>query len=421
MAETAQSFEIPELGLTVTISAAVLDSMRREAIAGLQKVPKRGLEIGGALFGTREGGRLRIEQWREIRCEHANGPGFDLSDADTRELTRLIEEAREDPELGALEALGWFCTRTRDELGLGEADRALHDRFFPQPHQFALVLRPYLYEPSRGGLFFRTREGRLAEEPLARFSLENPRRPADAGFDPAQPPRRPVDKSPLPWAPRDRAGAPPVEAVREMAEPAAHPAATFAAPVPVPYPDRQPLFQFKLSRRSAVWAALGLAGAAGAILLLLPGLVDGPSRSLNLRVEDLSGQLLIRWNPAAEAIEKTIAGSLSVREAGTERIISLSPEDLRSGSVTYEHAAGDVELQLTLRREAGAPVTEIARFVGQVQPAEPARDPAEAAAVERLTTELESLRAKLAEEERRTSGLRLAVETERQRILGRVR
>ena len=66
------------------------------------------MEVGGLLYGTREGRTVRLLAIRPINCEHARGPAFQLSDADKEVLTEQIEHGPEDPRLADLICLGWF-------------------------------------------------------------------------------------------------------------------------------------------------------------------------------------------------------------------------------------------------------------------------------------------------------------------------
>jgi len=143
MGEELKHWKAPGHDNEVSYDVAAMESMRRAALVGLQKIPKRGLEIGGVLFGTHDGNSVEVLQWREIQCEHAHGPGFELSAGDEDALRRFLAESAENPQLAELVPVGWFRTRTRGSAFLSESDVSLFDRFFPDPWQVALVLRPY--------------------------------------------------------------------------------------------------------------------------------------------------------------------------------------------------------------------------------------------------------------------------------------
>ena len=54
---------------------------------------------------------IRIEAWREITCEHANGKVFQLSEQDQNELRLKLEVPNE------LEVVGWFRRSTGIRAG----------------------------------------------------------------------------------------------------------------------------------------------------------------------------------------------------------------------------------------------------------------------------------------------------------------
>jgi hypothetical protein len=57
--------------------------------------------------------------------------------------------------------VGWYHSHTRSEIFLSETDQDIHQRFFPEPWQVALVLKPHTFEPTRGGFFFREADGSI--------------------------------------------------------------------------------------------------------------------------------------------------------------------------------------------------------------------------------------------------------------------
>ncbi|MCP5109758.1 MAG: hypothetical protein GY953_02865, partial [bacterium] len=165
-----------------------MNEISEAAWEGLQKVPRRGLEVGGVLFGVRSGDELQITNWRPISCEHAKGPGFELSANDEAALKRMLEESAAASELLGLEPLGWFHSHTRDDIFLSDRDVDLYKRFFPAPWQVALVLKPHMQQPTRGGFFFREEDGSLrAASSHLEFTLGRRSRRLPVGFDPSNP------------------------------------------------------------------------------------------------------------------------------------------------------------------------------------------------------------------------------------------
>src|SRR6185369_576786 len=110
----------------------MMNGIRRAVVDAFCAIPRGGLEIGGVLFGSFEQGRVIVQAFRTLECEHATGPSFVLSDADRVRLAALLASAAKDSELAGLAPVGWFRSRTRSEISLSETDVALFDTYFPQ-------------------------------------------------------------------------------------------------------------------------------------------------------------------------------------------------------------------------------------------------------------------------------------------------
>src|SRR5262245_12202371 len=99
-----------------------MDEIRGVAWEGLQQLVHGGLEVGGVLFGARRDGSIRLLTWRPIACEHAQGPTLRLSARDRVNLTRLLEAAKNDPDLAGLQPVGWFVSHARSDIFLNASD-----------------------------------------------------------------------------------------------------------------------------------------------------------------------------------------------------------------------------------------------------------------------------------------------------------
>jgi hypothetical protein len=95
-------------------------------------------------------------------------------------------------------AVGWYHSHTRSEILFSDADREIHQRFFPEPWQAALVLRPHTFQPTRAGFFFREADGSIhGEASYGEFVLEPlPPRPADVDHAPEPAPEAPARAGP---------------------------------------------------------------------------------------------------------------------------------------------------------------------------------------------------------------------------------
>jgi proteasome lid subunit RPN8/RPN11 len=188
------SWSAPQCPFEIQYSPRVLDDIRLAAVDAFFLAPHGGVEIGGILLGDLEGKRLRITDYAPVECEHARGPSFTLSDRDRERLAELL--ARPSPP--GRRAVGWYHSHTRSEILFSDADREIHQRFFPETWQAALVLRPHAFQPTRAGFFFREADGSIHGEASYReFALDPlPPRSGEVDDAPAPSPEAPAIAEP---------------------------------------------------------------------------------------------------------------------------------------------------------------------------------------------------------------------------------
>ena len=127
--------------LAIDYSMPVLELIRDAAIEGFNKLPHGGIEIGGVLFGVRDGDRVCVLDSQPLECEYALGPSFSLSEKDQTELVQLLETARSDPKLDGLVPVGWYHAHTRSEICLTDRDLSLYNRFSVNPKAASALTR----------------------------------------------------------------------------------------------------------------------------------------------------------------------------------------------------------------------------------------------------------------------------------------
>ncbi len=130
-------WQAPGCAWTVEYPPALMERVRRHVLEAFFAVPRVGAEAGGVLYGAHEGACVRITAFRPLECEHRSGPSFTLSPADHARFAELVAATS-----GAGAAVGWYHSHTRAEICLTPEDLELHQRYFPEPWQVALVLRP---------------------------------------------------------------------------------------------------------------------------------------------------------------------------------------------------------------------------------------------------------------------------------------
>jgi proteasome lid subunit RPN8/RPN11 len=184
------------------------------------------------LLGRYTSGRLSILSYRPLECEHAFGPSFTLSERDYARLQEMLAAVYARP--GDPQPVGWYHSHTRTEIFLSDVDREIHDRFFSQPWQVALVLKPHTFHPTRAGFFFRESDGHIHGEKSYREILLNPLplvpvSPSPPAAPLAAPIRGPQSEAKRPMITLDTVA----EAPAEDSSPVPAPV---AAPVPVAVP-----------------------------------------------------------------------------------------------------------------------------------------------------------------------------------------
>src|SRR5712691_11484936 len=153
------SWSVAESPITIEYSLVAIEEIRHEVSEGFQRLSRGGIEVGGVLYGTREGRTVRVLAIRPILCEHARGPGYLLSDADATALAQHLEADKEDPRLEGYLCVGWFVSHTRSEIQLADTDLDLYNSFFSAPWQVTMVIRPGRSGSMRAGFFVREADG----------------------------------------------------------------------------------------------------------------------------------------------------------------------------------------------------------------------------------------------------------------------
>jgi proteasome lid subunit RPN8/RPN11 len=452
-ANAGGTWSVPECPFAIEYSSRVLDDIRLAVMDAFFSLPRGGAEIGGVLLGRFENARLSISDYLALDCEHAFGPSFTLSPRDEQKLRGLVDSASRN----AAVPVGWYHSHTRSEIFLSEADLEIHKRFFPQPWQVALVMKPHTFQPTRCGFFFREPDGNIqAASTFQEFTLDPlPIRPVPSGD-------LPLATGPAPAPHMEINGA--EQTIDIAAEPpAAEPPVAVPLPVPPPpdahaapeRPETQPEAErepapapaqveppqlLQEEPRSWLWLKVVLAIAVGAGLgaagfqtrqfwlprisaLLAAGQREPAFAAIGLTTFDADGQLQIHWDRYSPAVRQAAGGHLNIVDSGgAPRDIKLDPTQLQAGNLTYERQGESVNLVLTLDEPDGRQTHEASSFLGKV--------PVKQQAPSATATEIEKQRDEFAQETvrlRQESGTlrqqadtlrrQLAAETEKNRKL----
>ena len=165
------TWTVSQCAFTIEYSARAMDDIRLAVVDAFFSLPRGGAEIGGVLLGKHEGRRVTITGYVPLDCEHATGPSFVLSANDHTKLAEILASARGNPS--GTQPVGWYHSHTRSDIHLSAADIEIHKRYFPEPWQVAMVLKPHTFQPARAGLFFWEADGSIrATTSYQEFVLE---------------------------------------------------------------------------------------------------------------------------------------------------------------------------------------------------------------------------------------------------------
>ena len=165
----------------------------------------RGTEIGGLLLGRTPAAFARtvvVEDFELMPCEHLRGASYTLSADDRLLISRRLSRQ------GARQVVGYFRSHTRPGMYLDQDDYAVFSRYFPEPSQVFLLVKPAADGPAMGGFFF-WEDGELNRRaPYRQFPFDSALLAAEgfpiaAGPPPARPMPQAVPK-PVVQAPRRR-------------------------------------------------------------------------------------------------------------------------------------------------------------------------------------------------------------------------
>ncbi|MGH9631064.1 MAG: hypothetical protein ACRD7E_22380, partial [Bryobacteraceae bacterium] len=390
-----ETWSVEGHSMRVEYTPALMEDIRSAVVENFLAIPRGGIEIGGVLFGRREGTRIQLVKQRRIACEYANGPSFVLSERDEAALAQMLDKQQQDPEMGGLEPVGWYVSHTRGELSLSAHDLRIYNRYFPESWQATLVLKPAKVGHTRGGFFFRERDGSVrAEAPYRELSLlvaPQVRRIA-AGAD-------------LEDTIVERAGAEPQRLLEDMS--------STLIPAPPAMIERHRLHEPEAAGPStSVWnwlaafgvailliAALAVALGSGKLSPVDSGAVGPTQYNLGLRLSSSGDRLLVEWDQRSEVMREAHAGSISIVDGGSNsETIPLDSARLRHGNVIYVRRTGNVEVRLKIFRKDEPALEEMVQFVG---PPVPVAQVQEAAQPIPAPSELEKDAERMREELRR--------------------
>lgn len=353
-------WSVAESPITIEYSLIVIEEIRHAVAEGFQRLSRGGIEVGGILYGTREGRTVRILAMRPIACEHARGPAFLLSDKDRIALNEQLTTDAADPHLEGLISVGWFLSHTRSEITLSDSDLELYSIFFPAPWQVTLVVRPGRGSSMRAGFFVREADGTVKSE-RSYLEFNFPDRLAGV-LDRAPGPR--PERAPAERRMNNMLRAEPYQgptaaaaAVRREMEAQEIAPPSFGQPKFVPSGPPKKKWPWLVG-----WAVLVIVAAVFGLRYWMMRPVTEP---ISLAVVERDAQLRIEWNHSSRPVTAAVRGTLVINDGSNTQTFALSPRELITGNYTYQRKTGDVEVRMSVEDAEGGKVQEASRFVGQ--------------------------------------------------------
>lgn len=336
------SSRFQENSRVVDCAPPVLEAIRAMVLERFNSTPHGGTEFAGVLFGSHTGDEVHITAFRPI----ANGGAFTYAATlaeDQQALADVMAGAGTSDELAVLDLVGWFRAHPRSGLDLSTRDVEISTALLSESWQVVLVMRPGNSALTRVRFYLRDAEGEWkAECPFRESTLPAPAEPLFRSEAPGEltaaekPPA--AEAEPVPQVTRS-------EDIRQLVKELERPATA------------------RPKRRLAVaWpvALIVLAGLAGSIYWWMR------PRDIALRLFDTAGQLRITWDGTAPLVRNGHAAHLEITDGSEKLWLEMARDQLRSGNMAYTRRSSNVTVRMVIQPEGGAPVEEVASFIGPV-------------------------------------------------------
>jgi TonB family protein len=314
-------------GQRIIVNSSLVRDLVQAATHGLVALPKRGIEIGGLLFGQvrRERGTViyEIVAFEEIACEHIYGPSFVLGDRDRQRIAETLARRERD---GSPAVVGLYRSYTARDAELDDADLTLLGGLFPRHKLACLLLRPMTVQKCDTSLQFWNSGAVEYEAPAA---------------------------------------APPV-----AEEPVAY------EPPPEPRSTRRP------GILAVLCCLLGGIACAATFEVWKVSHVP-PEGHVRFDAQPAGGDLLLTWDTANPPVTESTRGTLAITDGAYPFEIQLNEQQVRRGKLTYSPTSGNASFELRLydhgRKVAGDHLRVIRSAIGAPasdKPPAPVKPPA---------------------------------------------
>ena len=326
------TWAFPGAPIRVHLHLSVVASLGREVRRAFDSVPAHSVEIGGLLLGSADasGEVIEVKQFEPFLCEYRADHKFILSETDVRKLEKSLSHRRD-----GLPVVGFYRSHIGESLGLRPQDLSLAEKYFNNPANVVLVVKPRDDGSSTAGFFFWD-NGRIDSA----FSyLEFPFEPQQLVGGSVK--TRRVESGPEQTAEEER-----------------------PAPDDIPLPDLsllQDLAREAIAPRRPRWLlqvlfAIGMMalGAIGyGVYMKWIGApspaakVGSDAPALALEIERQGADLRVSWNRHSFAVARAAEGVLEIRDGDLqEQQLRLDVDQLRHGGIVYTPANPTVQFRL---------------------------------------------------------------------------
>jgi TonB family protein len=387
--QTAVSSQSRLPPLAVRLAAKFVNSFcaRIDKAAQEPQVP-----LAGLLFGVTGESLVVMQSFRSLDV-HEAGPveGEQLAKA----FERALGESQTDPEVSALDLVGWFSLRP--SAGLHASDIEFHNAHFRRPKDLALILRSQADGDVLLEFYSRAKTPRLSPEEhrwgALRLSTDVPvLGPIEVTMRAAVAEDELMSLDSLDRALEGehrksrggmkgglkilRAGQGGILRERQLAVDAAVPVYEAnggkASRIPALLISSTPRLWLVLS--VIFVAVFAIFGAATFAFFLLHGLraetarpgslrAVVPDTSLGLRAEAQHDRVLLSWNRRNPAVRSAKSATLHIEDGAQRRDVHLDAAQIDNAAVLYDAKSDDVTFRLEVRSTQGSAVVESVRVL----------------------------------------------------------
>ncbi|WP_031497096.1 hypothetical protein [Bryobacter aggregatus] len=363
-------WEVAGKPVTIHLDFEVVDKLAMEVMRGFGAVPRRGAEVGGILMGSIEMGDkllVRVEDFIPVPCDYMRGPSYLLTENDEARFRATVETVKQSSEK-RLYAVGFYRSHTRDGLALSDEDLQIFEKYFADPTNVILLIRPFATKPSVGGFFFEENGGFHRESSYLEFPFK--RRDLGGGASPSMrtapaeertEPRGPESAEQTPGEGLSNPGNPDdlrdwIQNRRSQADSSDREATTSAR-------FRSKSVWIPLS---FVFLLLGVIIGFQAALVLNRGdaqKIAAQSLSLSLTAQLESGKLIVRWDRNSAAVLNAKSGTLQILDGSFTKTVNLDGRQLQNGSVIYMTADSKVSFRLEVVTNNKGTISETVEYL----------------------------------------------------------